>query len=158
MTSIETVEAVWISEIFENQDLLDISSNVLSFEYQDSSNTELEGLYSDAEDGLGELNFWEYVITRKERIVEAGGASRPEYQFDVDVQYTKALRVDGSTQKDVIAAIETLCNLVRTELGSTWGSLYVRISNEVLPEQIKKEEVNGTPCYRQAVRFTAFRE
>lgn len=158
MTSIAQVEAVWISEIFENQELLDISPNVLAYEYQDASNTEIEGLYTEGEDGLGELNFWEYSITRSERVAEVGGINNPEFQFDVDIQYTKALRVDGSTQKAVIGAIETLCNLVRSELGSTWSTLQVRIANEVIPEQIKKEDVNGTPCFRQAVRFTAFRE
>jgi hypothetical protein len=158
MTSIATIEAAWTTYIFENADFLAISPNVLDHEYQDGSNTEIERLYTEGENGVGEVNFWEYAITRRELIDLAGGASRPEYEFDVDIQYTKQIRVDGTTQKTVIAAIETLTNLVRSELGSTWGSLYMRLANEVIPEQIKKEDVNGAACIRQAVRFTASRQ
>lgn len=158
MTSIADVETVWTTSIFENSDFLAISPNVLDHEYQDGSSTEIEGLYTEGENGLGEVNFWEYVITRSEKVLEIGGAIQPEYQFDVDIRLTKQVRVDGTTQKTVIAAIETLTNLVRTELGSTWGSLYMRLANEVTPEQITKEDVNGAACIRQAVRFTAFRE
>lgn len=156
MTSIATVEAVWVSNVFEHADILAITTKILDHEYQDESQTELEELYLEDTEGIGQLNFFEYSIGRAERIIEVGGQANPQYQFDVDVQYTKTQDVEGNAPSEVRAAIEILCNTVRSEMGATWGTLNAKTANEIIPEPIKKELVNGTPCYRHAVRFTAF--
>ena len=158
MTSIADVEAVWVSNVFEHADILAITTSILDHEYQADTQTELEELYQEGALGIGELNFFEYEINKSEAIIEVGGAQAPEYKFDVDVRYTRALDVEGNTQKQVIAAIETLCDTVRTQMGATWGSLNARTALEITPAQITKEEINGTPCYRQSVRFTAFKQ
>jgi hypothetical protein len=156
MTSIPDVETVWSEKIFQHEDLLAISSNVIDHEYRQDSNAELEELYQEGTDGIGRLNFWEYVITKAEEVTEVGGQSRPQYQFNVDVQYTLEQDVAGTAQKIVVEAIETLCGLVRSELGGTWSTLDAKIANQVTPEPVQKDEINGTTVLRQAVRFTAF--
>lgn len=152
------VEAVWKTSVFEHEDILALTTKILNHEHTDDSNTEIEDLYEMPADGIGEINFFEYEVSRGEQIIEVGGVSRPEYQLTVEVRYTRNKEIGGVNRRKVLSGIETLCNVVRTQLGSTWGTLDVRTSGEIIPEAITQEEVNNTPCYRQVVRFLAFKQ
>lgn len=156
MTSIASVKAVWDQFIFEHADVLAITENIFNYEYTEDSQFEVERLYKHNSDGLGEINFFEYIIDRAERVVEVGGVLNPEYQFSVNVRYTKQIDTIGNAEAEVREAIETICNLVRTELGSSWQTLNAKTGLEVIPEAVTRQEINQTNCVRQIVNFTAF--
>lgn len=156
MTAISDVKAVWVDRVFNHADIVEITENAINFEFTDDSQFEIERLYKINSDGLGEPNFFEYIIEKGERIVEVGGAAAPEYQFTVSVRYTRGQDTAGENEIAVRSAIETLCNVVRTELGTTWDTLNARTALEILPQPVTRETVNQTPCIRQVVQFTAF--
>lgn len=152
MTTSAQVAAVWNTAVWQHEDIAGITTKVLNHEYTDDSEFEIDQLSEN-----GELNFFEYVVVRGERIVEIGGQSNPEYEFQVECRYTRQKDTEGEAHRAVVAAIETLCDTVRTELGASWGSLNVKTGLEVLPEQITSEQVNETACFRQVVRFNSFK-
>lgn len=153
MTTIAAVKAVWLSEVFEHTDILAITDKILNYEITQDSEVELSVGYYQTE-----INFFEYLISKSERIVEVGGQSSPQYQFDVDVRYTLEQKPGGANYIAVNAAIETLCTVVRTELGATWSTLEVKTANEILPTEITSETINNTKCFRKVVRFTAYKQ
>ena len=159
MTSIADVQAVWLAEVFQNSAITAITTNILDYQFVDESQAEVEQLYKHDGDGVGEINFFEYLVENpNETIIEVGGQANPEKQFVVDVRYTKALDVAGNAENEIKAAIETIKDTVRTELGATWSTLDVKTALEIITEGITREEVNQTLCVRQVVTFRASKQ
>ena len=158
MIALADINAVW-ELVFEHQDMLAISESVLDFQYTDESQTEIEALMTMGSDGVGIVNFFEYLVEiRSETVIEMGGAQHPEAEIVVDVRYTKTLDPTGSTEREVKAAIETLRNTVRSELGSAWSALDVRTDPQITIGAVTREEINGALCVRQIATFRAFKQ
>lgn len=159
MTSIADVQAIWLSAVFENSNIIAITENILDYQYTDGSQTEIERLYKLGNDGIGIINFFEYLVDiSNERIVEVGGQASPEKEFVVDVRYTKTLDPNGLAESEVKEAIEAVKDTVRIGLGATWSTLNVKTDLVISTQAVTREEVNGSPCVRQIVTFRAFKQ
>lgn len=157
--SYSNVRNIWETEIFENDDIIAITENILDYEYSDESQFEVSRLYKLDSQGIGRINFFEYIIEiRSETVIEVNGGAYPEREITVDVRYTKELDTEGEAETDVKEAIETVLSTVKTELGSSWSTLEVRTDPVITIGSVTREEVNQTLCVRQIATFRAFRQ
>lgn len=146
------VAAKWNEKIWTNAAITAITTQIFKFETTEESQKEVEDLYEDTI-----LNYFEYSVERNERVTEIGGAQNPYFIFKVSVRYTKQKDTTGDSYTDVRDAIETLCDTVRSQLGSDWGGVVENITTDpIAPSDTTSAAVNNTDVWQQTVNFTAF--
>lgn len=155
--ALSDVETVW-ENLFEHEDILAITDKILAYQYTEGSQSEVEGLYKENSEGIGELNFFEYIVEFfQEQVIEVGGQQSPERGVQVEVRYTKQLTPNSNTESEVKAAIETVLDTVRSGLGSDWG-INIRTDSTIAISAVAREPVNEVPCVRQIATFRAYKQ
>lgn len=153
MTTAAQVRSAFSTSVFGHSSIVAISPKVLFFEVAPESESEIDDIYYQ-----NQVNFFECVVSRGESYPLIGGADKARYQYLVEVRYTKERDPDGSNSNDAQDAINTLCSIVASELGSDWGGLVdVAEPQEGVTEQTTAT-VAGVTCFRAIYRFQATKQ
>lgn len=152
MTTAAQIRSAWETYVFQNSDISAITSKYYKTEVTQESEAEVALGYNDSQ-----INFFEFVVTPQQSEVNqiSGSANSRLQTFLVEVRYTKYAEPNGTAFNDVIDALETLIDTVRTSLGATWQGLVDFVQNPISVEPPQKQKFNETDCYRAVIRFTA---
>lgn len=118
-----TVRAAWAASVFANASITALTDKIYDYDVTLESTKEFSKLRY-----RQELNFFTYVVTRAERVMIMG---QTEQIYTVRVRYTRQADVAGTVYKIVSDAFETIQDLARTALTTTWGSTidFYRVRN-----------------------------
>lgn len=148
MTTSSDVFDTFIDNVFGHASIQAISPQVLSYEVFAESEYETQEIYHEEE-----INFFECIVTRGISYPLIGGASSPEYKFLVEIRYTREKDALGENASAVRDAIDTLVDVVFSELGHTFGGLVDYATAQEEPATITLEQVSGQDCFRSVTRF-----
>ena len=148
MSTSAQVQAAWETAIWENASVLTITDKIFSFDITTLSEREVSRLFFDSE-----VNYFQYTVRRSE---EVKGTQQLEYQFIVDVQYTRKTDVDGDNWAAVRDAFETLISLVRSSLGVSWTQTVDFWRPQEGAVEISQIDFRNKPAHRGTYRFTGY--
>jgi hypothetical protein len=114
-TSSETIRAKWRTKIWQHADILAVTTSILEQEITEVTHKEISRLRF-----ATKINFFSFRVRRG---IETLMAGKYRLRFFVDISYTKWADPDGANYNDVIDGIETVQDLVMSELGGTWDGL-----------------------------------
>lgn len=150
MSTSAQVEAAWDAAIWTDSTILDITDKIYSFDVTTVSEKETGRLNFGSE-----VNYFQYTIRRAEAVV---GTQTLDYQFTVDVQYTRFHDVDGDNWTAVRDVFETLIALVRSDLGTSWSATVDYYRPQDGPLEISQIDFEGEPAWRGTYRFIGYQQ
>jgi len=150
LTTSAAIEAAWVTSIWNNATILAITNQAHPFEINDQSEYELSLLAYGSR-----INFFEYLVTRATQYPIITGGSGTNQIFTVDVRYTLEHQADGSSYTDVRDTLETLIDLVNTDLSYTWGGTIDFYKTQEGPPQITQTAILERKVIRGQYSFTA---
>jgi hypothetical protein len=143
------IEAAWASTLWSHPTIGLISEKLVTHEILIENEFDLEELCVD-----GSVNFFQ-AITLREGAGEITG--KVQYTFQVQVfYYLQEADADVSTWSTVRDARETLDDLVRTELGKTWGNTVDYYSGGKLVN-LNTVTIGGRVCWRGGITYLAYK-
>lgn len=115
----------WKRAVFESPKIQAISPVVLYHDITEDSHLETSSIRHNQQ-----INFWAFTCSRAPYAMTLGYAFRVNY--NVRIVYTKRADPRGKAWFECIDAIETLQEVIITELGSQWGGL---VGGSTLPQE-----------------------
>lgn len=149
MTSSATIDAAWLTNVWENTSIKAITPNYYQYAITEDSEAEVSKTYYGAE-----INFWQATTTRANRLEIAKGGV---YEYSLVVDYILQKDTTGDAWKDVRNAFETLFSVVQA-WSHTWGDTVDYWQTQDGPPEISEIDLAGTPCWRGRYNFKAFKE
>lgn len=150
MTTAE-IETKWDALVWQHVDVRAISEKVLKYEFTDASEAENSKLF-----WKGELNFFEFVVTRTATRPLIGGNSTNLNTYNAEVRYTVAKDANGNNFRKARDAISTVLDRVHLGLGHSWQDTIDYYQEQDTPSEILETQVAGVDAWRTIYRFRAF--
>lgn len=150
MSTAAAIENVWDTYIWDNATISAYSDIVFEQEISDITSTDMADL-----ECAGEINFFEFVVSRNHLPFEIGSSTAVTYEYRVDIRYTReqdAERLNYQRVRDALIDIETK---VHTALGSTWQGTVDFYQPQSEPASINEATVADKACWRGIYSFKA---
>lgn len=156
MTWLEDIEEAFDEYVFQHVDVRAITERVLKYEFTDASERENKALF-----WKGELNFFEFVVTRTATLPLIGGPTTTLDAVSAEVRYTiqkiSQSGNPGENYRRARDAISTVIDRVVDGLGTSWrGNVDYYLTQEN-PSEISESSIAGVECWRTIYRFRAER-
>ena len=145
----DDIETAWEGAIWQHSDILEMTSNIYPYDVSAESEFDIDKLCLE-----GEVNFF---LAKTSRASEPILTQSTRYTFQVQVEYyLQQTDIAESTYRTLRDRLETLDNLVLTQLGKTWTATvdYWPGGN---PQPIKEVTISGRRCWFGAIVYTAFK-
>jgi len=150
--TIATIEAAWDLSVWSHASVRAITEQVLKYEFTDSSERENSRLFY-----RGELNFFEFVLTRSANRPLIGGANKQFSVYAAEVRYTIAKDSDGANFRKARDAMITVVDRVHLGLSHSWNATIDYYDNQEAPSEILEAQIAGVDAWRTVFRFRAFK-
>lgn len=148
MSTAAQVEAAWVENIWQNATITAITPKIYGFNITDDSERETSRLIYQTE-----LNYIQYAVQRSNA---RAMTSQLEYQFLVDVVYTRKFDVAGENWTAVRDFFDTLYALVHSSLGNSWDGTVDYWREQEGPAEITQIDFEGEPAWQGKYRFIGF--
>jgi hypothetical protein len=145
------IETEWDRYVWQHVDVRAITEQVLKYEFTDDSERENERLF-----WKGELNFFEFVVTRTATRPLIGGNATNLNLYSAEVRYTVRKDPDGVNFRKARDAISTVIDRVHLGLGHSWQDTIDYYESQEAPSEILETQVAGVDAWRTVYRFRAF--
>ena len=143
------IEAAWAEKIWSHGTILDITPRFYPYDVSAESEFDVEKLCDD-----GVVNFF---LAKTQRLAEPILTQQTRYTFSVEVQYyLQQTDVAESTYQAVRDTLESLDDLVRSELGKTWDGT-VDYTPGGRPTPIRQVVISGRQCWTGSIVFTGIK-
>ena len=150
MSTVAAIENVWDTHVWDTATITAYSDIVFEHEISDNSSVDMADL-----ELAGEINFFEFIVSRNHIPFEIGSATAVTYEYRVDIRYTREQdpeRLNFQLVRDALIDIETL---VHTALGSTWQTTVDFYTPQAEAASINEATVADKACWRGIYSFKA---
>lgn len=153
-----TIRSAWNTAVWSHATIQAMTTSIYNYDITQQSSKETDKFFFSQE-----INFFTYITTRRQVPTGGGlGANKQRmYEHDVLVRYYRQYDTTGSNFNAVIDNLESLENIVRTQLGTKWSdnvTFYRLMESGNQPELV--ELINqpvwlGTQLYRGIIQNAA---
>lgn len=143
------IEAVWLTAIWSHRTILDMTPIFFPYDVSVESEFDLDRLCYE-----GQVNFF---LAKTQRLAEPLIINQTRYTFGVEVQYyLQQADISENTYPIVRDRLETLDDLVRSELSKTWEGT-VDYSPGGRPTPLRQVPIGGRQCWTGGIAYTAIK-
>ena len=143
------VRTAWQSAVFEHATVAAVTDKVYAYDVSVESDLDAARLRYE-----GTINFFLYKVTRLHEPL-AFGTTR--YTFTVQVEYyLQQTDASASTFNTLVDRLEVVDDLVRSELGGTWGNT-VDYYQGGRPSPVTSVRIDNLACWRGAYTYTGIK-
>jgi hypothetical protein len=154
VTASKAVRDAWNAAIWPHPSIAAMTDKVFLHDVSQESEFELAKLYSEADGEGPRLNFFLCIVTRRQ---EPLICLQTRYTFVVEVQYyLQQTDNPESTQNTLVDRLEAVDDLVRPELGATWGGT-VEYYQGGVPQKLALVTIDNRKCWKGGYTYTAFK-
>ena len=145
MSSSEVVRAAWQDKIWQHKDVRAMTSRTFLYDVSVDSAFDVANLYYGAPGKYPTINFF-LCLVRRQHEPQIMGNTR--YTFQVQVQYYLQQEENSSSTYNILAdRLETVDDLIRTELTGTWDNT-VDYYNGGVPNDISVVTIDNKACWK----------
>lgn len=144
----ESVRAAWRTAIWEHADILALTDKIIEHDISEESHHELASLRFEQK-----INFFAFRVRRS---VENLMGEKNRLLFLVDISYTRWADPDGANYNEVLNGIETVQDLVISELGSNWGGVVGGSEPQTGPPSIVVSTIGEDRVFRADFNYSGF--
>lgn len=149
MTASSSIRSAWTTKIWGYPDIVAMTPNIFMYEVLADSQFTVANLYHEAE-----IRFFTCKVQRRS---EPLPVNQTRYTFSVTIEYYRQQTdVAESVYNDVQDHLETMDDLVRSQLGKTWNTT-VDYYQGAQPIRIDSVRIDGKDCWRGGYVYTAFK-
>lgn len=148
ITRSSAILAEWKAKIWESSTIKSITESIVYHDITEDTHKELSSIRHNQE-----INFFFFRV-RRSMTPQMGGKYR--VFFFADVVYTKYADPDGDTYVEVIDALETVQELVITDLGEQWGGLVGTSYPQEGPPVINPITIGDERAFKGEFSFEAY--
>lgn len=145
MSTSEVVRAAWQDKIWQHKDVRAMTSRTFLYDVSVDSAFDVANLYYGAPGKYPTINFF-LCLVRRQHEPQIMGNTR--YTFQVQVQYYLQQEENSSSTYNILAdRLETVDDLIRTELTGTWDNT-VDYYNGGVPNDISVVTIDNKACWK----------
>ena len=145
MSSSADVRTAWQDNIWTDKAIAPMTSKVFLYDVSVDSAFNMAELYYGAPGKYPTINFFLCLVRRQHEPLIMGNT---RYTFQVTVQYYLQQEESSSnTYNTLVDRLETVDNLVRSNLGGSWGNT-VDFYNGGTPQDISVVTIDNKACWR----------
>jgi hypothetical protein len=145
MSSSEVVRAAWQDKIWQHKDVRAMTPRTFLYDVSIDSAFNVANLYYGAPGKYPTINFF-LCLVRRQHEPQIMGNTR--YTFQVQVQYYLQQEENSSSTYNILAdRLETVDDLIRTELTGTWDNT-VDYYNGGVPNDISVVTIDNKACWK----------
>lgn len=148
LVSSESVRQAWRTAIWEHADILALTDKIIEHDISEESHHELASLRFEQK-----INFFAFRVRRS---VENLMGEKNRLLFLVDISYTRWADPDGANYNEVLNGIETVQDLVISELGSNWGGVVGGSEPQAGPPSIVVSTIGEDRVFRADFNYSGF--
>lgn len=147
MTTSATIEAAWLTSIWNSATIQAITPKCFQYDIIQDSETDIAQFYN-----AGEINCFIALTSLAPRYI---GTNTTRTDIQVAVDYYRQKDTSGAHWTECRDAIETLYALVVSALGFTWSGTVSFWEGSEKPPEISEADIKGVKCWRARFVFTA---
>lgn len=152
MSTSAQIETAWTAAIWNHATIQTITDKIHKFEVTQDTEFEVSKLYQNQK-----VNFFEVLTGRAQDYNETAGTigETVRYRYEVIINYYREIDTSGAAWTAVRDAMETLFNLVRTELGDSWSNTVETWRPDANISSIVSDTVSNKKVWKGTYRFFA---
>jgi hypothetical protein len=154
MSTSSEVRAAWETKIWQNKTVTAITPRIFMYDVSVDSSFNMAELYFGAPGKYPIINFFLCLVRRQHQPLIMGNT---RYTFEVRVDYYLQQEENSSSTYNTLAdRLETVDDLVRTELTGNWDNT-VDFYNGGVPQEISVVTIDNKACWRGGFTYQGTR-